>query len=42
MLVVTYGTVQNLRKTTQVQEEECSIVNVYNVLFYNEWESKDI
>jgi len=32
---VTYETAQYLRKSTHVQEEEGSIMNEYNVLFYN-------
>ena len=32
---VTYEKVQYLRKSTHVQEEEGSIMNEYNVLFYN-------
>jgi hypothetical protein len=32
---VTYERVQYLRKSKHMQEEEGSIVNEYNVLFYN-------
>jgi len=32
---VTYERVHNLRKSTNVQEEEGSIVNECNVFFYN-------
>jgi len=32
---VTHERVHNLRKSTHVQEEEGSIVNEYNVFFYN-------
>ena len=39
---VTYERVQYLRKSTHVQEEEVSIESELNVLFDNEYESKDM